>query len=376
MAKKKTSTKPSSGKKKVTAKRPKKTPAKPKAKAKPRKKKEAQDVTALITVGADVGKLIKSNERDELPSWFNAYLAVEVEPDSHTHKAKLQDIGRFLNFFFEVHKCYDCDKWTRGLSKRFITWLKKQKANDGQGNPTDRNLAPSTIERTINTVKTAARWIHRQRPFLADYPFGKTDTYTAGRPTWKGLKPIEVTRLISAAEQLIHIQTRANQRPRRNYAILRVLLHTALRVDEFCSLERNQYKCKHLVNIHRKGADVTPKIFLDTPIREVLDDYLDKEAGGGSGPLFQSKTGRRLRTEDIDDVLKRFAAHANATLSADEQIHVSPHVLRHTRLRQVAREKGIEFAMELSGHKSTKYIWRYIQADDDEMEAAMADPWG
>ncbi len=362
----------------AAATRGKKTPvkAKPRKATTKRKKKEAKDVTALITVGADLGKLIKSSDRDELPPWFNAYLAVEVEPDSHTHKAKLQDIARFLNFFFEIHKCYDCDKWTRGLSKRFITWLKKQKANDGLGNPTDRNLAPSTIERTLNTIKTAARWIHRQRPFLAGYPFGKTDTYTAGRPTWKGLKPIDVTRLISAAEQLIHIQTRANQRPRRNYAILRVLLHTALRVDEFCSLDRNQYKGKHLLNIQRKGDDVTAKIFLDTPVREVLDDYLEHERGDGSGPLFQSKTGNRLRTEDIDDVLKRFAAHANAKLSGDEQIHVSPHILRHTRLRQVAREKGIEFAMELSGHKSTKYIWRYIQADDDEMEAAMADPWG
>jgi integrase len=383
MAKKKTSKLTTKRKTKAVAKKPavatkraKKTPVKSKPRKAKTKKQEAKDVTALITVGADVGKLIKSNDRDELPPWFNAYLAVEVEPDSHTHKAKLQDIGRFLNFFFEVHECYDCDKWTRGLSKRFITWLKKQKANDSMGNPTDRNLAPSTIERTINTIKTAARWIHRQRPFLADYPFGKTDTYTAGRPTWKGLKPIDVTRLISAAEQLIHIQTRANQRPRRNYAILRVLLHTALRVEEFCSLDRNQYKGKHLLNIQRKGDDVTPKIFLDTPIREVLDDYLSHERGDGSGPLFQSKTGKRLRTEDIDDVLKRFAAHANATLSKDEQIHVSPHVLRHTRLRQVAREKGIEFAMELSGHKSTKYIWRYIQADDDEMEAAMADPWG
>ena len=338
-------------------------------------KKEGKDVTALITAGADVGQLIRRADRDELTSWFNAYLAVEVEPGSNTHKAKLQDIGRFLDFFHEVHQSYHCDKWTRAISKRFLTWLKRQKAKNGSGDPTPRNLAPSTIERTLNTVKTAARWIHRQRPFLAGYPFGAKDTYTAGRPTWKGLKDIDVTRLISAAEQLIHIQTRSTQRPRRNYAILRVLLHTALRVDEFCSLDRHQYEGKHLVNIQRKGDDVTPKIFLDTSVREILDTYLDLERGDGDGPLFQTKTGRRLRTEDIDDVLKKMASQANSTLPKHEHIHVSPHVLRHTRLRQVARTKGIEFAMELSGHKSTKYIWRYIQADDEEMETALADPW-
>jgi len=59
----------------------------------------------------------------------------------------------------------------------------------------------------------------------------------------------------------------------------------------------------------------------------------------------------------------------------DREIHLSPRTQRHTRLRQLAREKGIEFAVELSGHKSSKYIWRFIQADDEEMEAAMADPW-
>ena len=108
----------------------------------------------------------------------------------------------------------------------------------------------------------------------------------------------------------------------------------------------------------------------------MLDDYIKHERGDGSGPLFQTKTGKRLRTEDIDDVLKKIAAQANSTLDSQDHIHVSPHVLRHTRLRQVAREKGIEFAMELSGHKSTKYIWRYIQADEAEMEEALADPWG
>jgi hypothetical protein len=74
-----------------------------------------------------------------------------------------------------------------------------------------------------------------------------------------------------------------------------VLLHTALRVDEFCSLERNQYKCKHLVNIHRKGADVTPKIFLDTPIREVLDDFAPRKQvlpeGLGAGTAIVNRAG-------------------------------------------------------------------------------------
>ena len=161
----------------------------------------------------------------------------------------------------------------------------------------------------------------------------------------------------------------------RDYAILRVLLHSALRVNEFVSLQLSQYKGKHLVNISRKGGVVTAKIFLDQPAREALDAYIEESRGRKAGPFFLSKNGKRLTQQAVYDILQRIAAHANSKLSADKHIEIHPHLLRHTQLRKVAREKGIEAAMELSGHKSERYIWRYIQASEDEMEEALTDLW-
>jgi len=74
-------------------------------------------------------------------------------------------------------------------------------------------------------------------------------------------------------------------------------------------------------------------------------------------------------------VLQRIAAHANSRLPEAEQIDIHPHLLRHTQLRKVAREQGIEAAMEPSGHKSESYIWRYIQASEEEMEETLTDLW-
>ena len=37
--------------------------------------------------------------------------------------------------------------------------------------------------------------------------------------------------------------------------------------------------------------------------------------------------------------------------------------------------KGIEAAVELSGHKSEHYIWRYIQGSEVDMEEALPDLW-
>jgi integrase len=49
-------------------------------------------------------------------------------------------------------------------------------------------------------------------------------------------------------------------------------------------------------------------------------------------------------------------AWANAHLPPAQHLEVSPHVLRHTLLRKMANEKGVRYAMELSGHRSDRYI--------------------
>jgi hypothetical protein len=61
------------------------------------------------------------------------------------------------------------------------------------------------------------------------------------------------------------------------------------------------------------------------------------------------------------------------TLPEGEKIHLSAHVLRHTMLRRVAEEHGIQYAIELSGHTSSQYIWRYVKPTDEQKEKALED---
>jgi hypothetical protein len=46
-------------------------------------------------------------------------------------------------------------------------------------------------------------------------------------------------------------------------------------------------------------------------------------------------------------------------------------VLRHILLRKVANEKGVHYAMELSGHRSDRYIWRYVRPDAQSLAEAI-----
>ncbi len=59
------------------------------------------------------------------------------------------------------------------------------------------------------------------------------------------------------------------------------------------------------------------------------------------------------------------------TYRKKEHIHISAHVLRHTFLRKAARKYGVEYAKELAGHTSDRYIWRYVQPSDAEKEEAV-----
>ena len=70
-------------------------------------------------------------------------------------------------------------------------------------------------------------------------------------------------------------------------------------------------------------------------------------------------------------ILKRMEQQANTHLPEKEKIHVSPHVLRHTTLRKLANKKGVHYAKKLSGHQTDRYIWRYVQPDEQDLADAL-----
>ena len=87
----------------------------------------------------------------------------------------------------------------------------------------------------------------------------------------------------------------------------------------------------------------------------MLDAWL-KLREDTSPALFPTRSGRRLSRREAAPIIQHIAAQANAHLSGEEKIEVSPHVLRHTFLRKLAETKGAQYAKEASGHQSDRYI--------------------
>ena len=328
-----------------------------------------RDAISLMAPAADVSSVVGS-DRDELTKWFHLYLTCEEDSGSHTCRAKVTDLNWFLAFFLADSGGYHCDDWTRGRTKTFIKWIRRQISAK-----TGNRLAPTTCRRIFDTARHAATWIHRQRPFLAGDPFREVDGITLDEPNWQGLSTLEVNRLKTAAEQLISIQRRATQAPRRNYAILLTMLDSGLRAFELSELQLAQFHTRALHHIQRKGDKTTTRIPLSSDTCTAIVDYIETERGNEPGTLFQSKSGKPLAQQDVDYLLKRIAAQANSRLPLKDHIKLSPHVLRHTSLRKWAATKGVRFAQRIAGHASERYIWRYVTPSEADMDDAAESLW-
>ena len=319
--------------------------------------------TALVARRLSVSMATHSGQADSLVAWFNLYMTVEAAAGAeNTAEAKRRDLNGFLDFFTHAVGSDHPDHWTRSVTTGYLKLLEKQ-----------HRKSPTTINRALATLRHAANWLHRQRPFLAGNPCERVNDLNTEAPEWKGLKDIEVTRLKAAGEQLLHLKRRRNQNAVRDYAIFLVLLHTGLRISELLSLELDQYRGKHFLNVKRKGKNVTRRVFLAQEPREALDHYLRECRGKTPGPLFSSRSGHVLARQNVDQALKALARQACARLPKDQHIHLSAHLLRHTMLRKTAEKYGVQYAMELAAHTSSRYIWRYVQPSDEEKEAALED---
>jgi len=172
-------------------------------------------------------------------------------------------------------------------------------------------------------------------------------------PKWKGLSRLDQLRLLGAAQALRARAGRGTAQGLRDHALLAALLGTGFRVSELLAIDVAQYNQRGFVHVLRKGGHVQRFIPIQRQHRDALDEWLGKR-GDASAPIFLTRSGKRLDRTQAFLILKRIARQVNAHLPPDQHLYVSPHVLQHTLLRKVANEKGVHYAMGLSGHRSDR----------------------
>jgi integrase/recombinase XerD len=104
--------------------------------------------------------------------------------------------SRFANYIPEMAGADQVNQWTRSISQSFVKHLLKTRSER-----TGRKLAPNTINRVLATVRNSARWVHRQRPFLAGSPMERISDEHTPDPEWRGVSDVAVTRLCEVSLQ-------------------------------------------------------------------------------------------------------------------------------------------------------------------------------
>ena len=306
-------------------------------------------------------------------------------------------LRRFIDSFEQT---YGHDRLSIWGQRDTITWRQQLKA---------QQLDPATINNHLASLSSFATWIQTHAPTL----------FTMGDPT-KGvgdlpLPPLEpraltkeqVRTLKSLCDRLESYSRMKGQqwakqrgtaellplhrkaRPKRDKALVLVLLSTGLRREELVNLNLDQLtpntaqalregRRAKLQRVQGKGK-TERQVFLSADARHALADYLEQERCHDvvtqlphSQPLFVSAcnviprhdTGR-LSPRAVNLILEQIGRWHDAEFDEqDRERRISPlrpHDLRHTFAFHLAEATGSDtYELERRlGHRSQRYIQRY-----------------
>jgi integrase/recombinase XerD len=175
---------------------------------------------------------------------------------------------------------------------------------------------------------------HVRRPKIAD------------RGETPGLTRDELRRLLAAARR---------HGSARSLALLSLLAHTGLRIGEALSRDVEDLahdRGRRILRLERKGGR-GGRTGLTAPVSRALDAYL---AGRTAGPLFITKSGRRMGQPEAWKMTRRLAARA----ALDGAGEIRPHSLRVAFITG-AREAGVplEDVQDAAGHADPRTTRRY-----------------
>lgn len=139
---------------------------------------------------------------------------------------------------------------------------------------------------------------------------------------------------------------------------------------ELLGLDRDQWDGHAFTRVRIKSNRRLKTVPITAEARKAVEEWL-KKRGEEPGPIFLTARRRRLGRKQLYEILKQVERQANTHLPTKEQFTVTPHVLRHTFLRKLAETKGIQYAKEASGHKTDRYIWRYVKPDQQTLAQAI-----
>lgn len=152
----------------------------------------------------------------------------------------------------------------------------------------------------------------------------------------------------------------------RDYAILRTLAYTGVRVSELCNLEIEDIDFSQgIIQVRSGKGDKDRIVVLEEKTAEALKNYLAVRYRKKSktNKIFISRKGCAISPLSVERLVKKYAKKAGIVKK------VTPHVLRHTLATTLLNHGAdIRFIQTILGHASVSTTQIYTHLDNESLK--------
>lgn len=262
---------------------------------------------------------------------FTSYLK-NAGRSSFTVLAYGNDLKQFEDYLSKLNIQF-LDQINDGHLKDFLNYLKE-----------NLNLTQKSLSRKINSVKSFFRYLEKIGAINNNPSFSLSHPKIETKPP-RILTPTEYMALREASRKNI-----------RTYTMVEVLLQTGIRISELAEIEMSHLDLGEnpTLFIPKKESQKERIINLNKKVRDVILEYI-KQKGIKEGPLFPTKSGRKMLVRNIRFSLDRVFKKAGLK-------DVAVNDLRHTFVaHQIKSGVSLQKIKDVCGHKNIITTKRYLK---------------
>jgi integrase/recombinase XerC len=289
---------------------------------------------------------------------FADYLC-ETKSSALTVRSYLADMKQFAIWFEQSNgESLSPKRLTSRDASEYRAFLIRQK------------YKPKTVNRHLVSLIEYSRWAQHKK-LISDNPLAyvKMMEEEELQPRW--LTKQEEHRLLREAEATLRSAKTdpARRRALRDFAILLLLLNTALRVSELCDLEIDDLVLSERmlwVTVRAgKGGKRREVPVKNKQVLDVVKQWLAERPEVKEEVIFIGRDLKPLRPSGVQDSIKELARRAGVEA-------VTPHTFRHTFAKRLS-DAGVPETqiIKLTGHKSKDTLTIYTTPTKHDLELAV-----
>lgn len=277
-------------------------------------------------------------------------------------RAAIEDYKLFLRYFFWFLESEAAEEIGTPELKRFAAYLSTGHTEPGGrwGNPKlTKPLSKTSVCFYLKNMRVFYNFLLREE-FISVNPTAKIKSPIARTEAKQPLTDETVSLLLAAAKRSNH--------PRRNEALLLVLLDTGVRASEFCAFKVDDLDMGSRVMRVRQGKGDKPRTcFIGKTTARALSLYLRHANLNPDSPLFPSDRGAELpmTRSGLQQLLKRLCRSAGVSTKG-----VSPHAFRRTFAVNLLRSGANVFSVQnMLGHTNLAMTRRYCAVAEADIQS-------